>query len=387
MCDFYRRAWSEVHLDRLKYNFSVCKKNLQPDCEIMAVVKANAYGHCDKVIAPYLQKLGCKWFAVSNLKEAIHIRDAGIDQNILMLGYSSPEYTSYILDYDINQTITSLEHAKSFEKHIPLNKKIKAHVKIDTGMDRLGLKYDTIDEYCDIIEKINKLSYISLEGIFTHFAVADSDQKDDVEYTKSQQKLFSDIVNELENRNIFIKYKHIFNSAGATYYKDFESSFARYGIMLYGLKPNYFTKLPEELKPVMELKTIVTHIKNISKGDFVGYGRNFEAQDDMKIATLSIGYADGYSRLLSSKSYVLVNGKKAKSIGSICMDQMMIDVTNINVKVGDTATLFGSDQDKFILADELANLSGTIGYEIVCGITQRVPRIIIEDGKILDVIE
>ena len=223
--------------------------------------------------------------------------------------------------------------------------------------------------------------------MFTHFAVADSDDEDDILYTKSQRDFILSVSDELKNRGIEIPAVHFLNSAGGTYYQDERSSFARFGVMLYGLMPNFKKPLPFELEPVMELKAEVSYVKDIKAGEYLSYGRTFKAPRDMKIATVTIGYADGYSRLLSNKAEAIVNGKRAKVAGRVCMDQLMLDVTDIDVKAGDIATMFGNDGNEKITADELADIYGTIGYEIICGISMRVPRVIMDNGEIVNVIE
>lgn len=387
MNKYFKRTWAEVYLDRLENNLNVCRSFLKGNTEIMAVVKANAYGHGDNAVAPFLQEQGVKWFAVSNTCEALHLRNYGISGNILILGYVLPEEVKILCDNDIIQAVTSLDHAQQLSKEVPDGKSLRVHIKIDTGMGRIGLRHENVSEYADEIAEILSVEGISVEGIFTHLSVADSDDEDDVDYTKRQRELILAISNELKKRGINIPYVHFLNSAGATYYSDERSALARFGIMLYGLHPNHALALPVPLKPVMELKTIVSHVKTIEEGGNVSYGRTFKAEKPTKVASLTVGYADGYSRLLSSKGEVLINGKRAKIIGRICMDQTMIDVTDIDVKVGDVATLFGTDSGDSISADDLADIYGTIGYEVICGISKRVPRVIIRNGEIVNVIE
>ncbi len=387
MKKFYKRAWAEIHLDRLKYNYDICKSFISDATQIMAVVKADAYGHGDSIVAPYFQSLGVNWFAVSNISEALHLRRSGITKEIFILGYVPPEDVSEIIDNNVIEAITCFDHAKAMSDAITNGKKLRVHIKIDTGMGRIGIKHDTINGYCDEIEKIISLESISVEGIFTHFAVADSESPEDISYTDKQTTLILDINKELKNRGINLSQLHFMNSAGATYHNNCESTLARFGITLYGLHPNTALELPKPLKPVMELKTIVSHVKTINAGDFVSYARTYIAEKPTKIASLTIGYADGYSRLLSSKADVLINGERARVIGRVCMDQTMIDVSDIDVKVGDVATLFGTDGNETITADDLADIYGTIGYEIVCGISKRVPRIIINNGEIKDILE
>lgn len=387
MQHYSKRTWAEVHLDRLEYNLNTCKSLLQSNTKLMAVVKANAYGHGDNVVAPFLEEHGVEWFAVSNISEAKHLRSVGVTKEILILGYVFPDEITEACENNIIQTITSLEYAISLANNLPQNKKIRAHIKIDTGMGRIGIKHKTVLEYADEIEKILKLENINVEGIFTHLSVADSDTSEDDIYTKNQCKLFMEINDELNNRGISLEHVHCFNSAGATYHADEKSTLARFGIMLYGLHPNHSLSLPVKLKPVMELKTVVSHVKTIEKGEFVSYGRTFVAENPIKVASLTVGYADGYSRLLSSKAEVLVNGKRAKIIGRVCMDQTMIDVTGIDVSVGDVATLFGKCGEDEITADEIADIYGSIGYEVVCGIAKRVPRVFIKNNEVIEVID
>ena len=387
MQDFLKRAWAEIHLDRLKRNYEKCKSLISDKTELVAVVKANAYGHGDTAVAPFLQDIGVDWFAVSNINEARHLRDNGIAGEILILGYTAPENVKELCEYDIIQTVTDFSHAQQMSRCVPFNERLRVHIKVDTGMGRIGVRHDTIAEDADECEKIARLKNIEVEGIFTHFAVADSDKPEDIEYTKKQRDTILSLADELKKRLVLLKHVHFFNSAGATYLKDDKSSLARFGIMLYGLYPNFSLALPCELEPVMELKTIVSHVKTVDSGEYISYGRTFESTGKIKVATLTIGYADGYSRLLSSKSEVLINSKRAKVIGRICMDQMMVDVSDIDVKVGDIATVFGIDGNDKITPDDLAALYGTIGYEIVCSVSKRVPRVIYNDGKIIDVLE
>ncbi len=390
MAEFLKRAWTEIHLDRLLNNYNVCRDIINKNAEIMAVVKANAYGHGDSVIAPFLQKLGTKFFAVSNLNEAIHLRNCGIVGEILILGYTPPENAKEIIEYNVIQTVTEFSHANDLSKTLfwdKCDKKMRVHIKVDTGMGRIGLRGENAEVVALQVEEIIGLENLSVEGIFTHLSVADSEKQSDILYTKSQKNFFLEVKNKLLSNNIVFKYYHYLNSAAACEF-DENSDFARLGIVLYGLKPDSYSQKKLNLKPVMELKSIVTQVKTVEKGEFISYGRTFETKNNVtKIATLAIGYADGYSRLLSGKSDVLINGKRCRSIGRICMDQMMVDVTGVDVKVGNVATHFGIDGDEEISVDDLAVLYNTIGYEIVCGISKRVPRIVKNGGKVVEVIE
>lgn len=382
---FLRRAYAEIHLDRARRNIEKIKSLLPEKTKLMAVVKANAYGHDDETMSKLFSSMGIEHFAVSNIHEAEKLRSYGIKGDILILGYTSPEYSEELSKFDIINTIVSYDHAKAMSDSA--KSPIRIHIKLDTGMGRIGLKNNSPIETADEIEKIFALKNIIVEGMFTHFAVADSDDESDISYTELQRDFILAVNDELIKRGINIPAVHFLNSAGGTYYPDERSSFARFGVMLYGLMPNFKKALPFDLEPVMELKAEVSYVKEIKKGENLSYGRTFTAPDDMKVATVTIGYADGYSRLLSNKAEAIVGGKRAKVVGRVCMDQLMLDVTGIDVKAGDIATMFGNDGEEKITADELADFYGTIGYEIICGISMRVPRVIIDDGEIINVIE
>ncbi len=372
----HKRAWAQINLSMLEHNINTIKSRISGQTEIMAVVKADAYGHGEKEILKKLNEIGIKYYAVSNLDEAISVRNVCPDHEILILGYTPPEYADEIIKYNIIQCIVSQEYAVLLNKRSP--GKIRCHIKIDTGMGRIGLKNESVSDCCAQISDICKLENISVEGIFTHFAVADSDDCDDIEFTKKQADFIKSVSEELIKMDIRLPHTHFLNSAGTGYHYDDASTLARIGITMYGLCPNYPVPLPYQVHPVMEFKAVISAVKTIYQGDSVSYGRTFIADKEKKIATVTVGYADGYSRLLSSKGMVLLKGIRCPIVGRICMDQMMIDVTELeDVKAGDIVTLIGRDKDDIITADELASWYGTIGYEVVCGISKRVPRIYI----------
>lgn len=372
-----KRAWAEIDLGKLLRNVEKCRSLVKAPCELMCVVKANCYGHGIEEIIPCLQdKAGVDWFAVSNVYEAIELRELGVSGEILILGYTPPKNAPELIEYDVIQAVTEYNYAFELSKHCPVGEKVRCHIAIDTGMTRIGIRGNSTEEICDEIQKIVKLERIEVEGIFTHLSVADSQEPCDLEYTEKQIELIRAVKKGLNKRLVVVKYMHYLNSAGTAYHFDTDSDFARVGIMLYGLRPNADLALPVDLEPVMELKASVSQVKEVEAGVDISYGRTFTTEKPTKIAVVTIGYADGYPRLLSGKASVLVKGQKAKVLGRICMDQLMIDVTDINgVAEGDVVTLFGTDGENSITADELASLYGTIGYEIVCGISPRVPRI------------
>ena len=363
------RSWVEINLHTILNNLEIYKYQSNAT-DVMAVVKADAYGHGDKVVAKYLSDHKVRNFAVSNIDEAIHIREAGVVGQILILGYTPICRTRDLITYDITQTLISEEYAMRIAE---TGYKVKCQFAIDTGMRRIGLNGDN-PELCERIIR-EYASRLTLNGVFTHLCVADTPEQND--FTKTQIKCFELIVSRI--KDLELPYCHCMNSAGGLWHHSINSCFVRLGIILYGLKPDYLNQLPEGIKPALSWKSVVSLVKHIKPGDTIGYGRSFTAEKDMVIATVPTGYADGYSRLLSNKGWVLINMKKAPIVGRICMDQMMIDVSDVkDVSIGTEVTLLGTNGEETITADDLANLYGTIGYEIVCGINKRVDRLYVQ---------
>ena len=378
MKPYLKRAWAEVNLSQLRKNVEVIRSLNSPGTEIMAVVKADAYGHGDEhVVRCLAEQCGIRFFAVSNLDEAIAVRSFAPDADILILGYTPPEYAHEIAMYNIIQGVVSTEYAEALAANTP--DPIRCHIKIDTGMGRIGLKHDTPAACAAEIEGITRIEKLSVEGIYTHFAVADSDDPDNISYTDRQEQFILDTYDELVKLGIKLRHLHFMNSAATCYRNNSRSTLSRAGIILYGLHPDISLDIPEGLEPLMELKAVISHVKNVKPGDCISYGRTFTADREMRIATVTIGYADGYSRLLSGKGEILVHGVRCPIVGRVCMDQLMMDVSGVpKAKSGDIVTLIGRDGDDIITADELASVYGTIGYEVVCGISKRVPRIYID---------
>lgn len=379
MKPYLKRAWAEISLPVLKKNIRIIRSMCKENTEIMAVVKADAYGHGDTHVVKFLyNQCGVKYFAVSNLDEAITVRENAPDADILILGYTPPEYAHESSEYNIIQGVTSYEYACLLSQNTP--SVLRCHIKIDTGMGRIGLRYDTPEQCADeIVKIIQDNKKLSIEGIYTHFAVADSLNPDDIAYTDRQEKFILDTYKILAQKGFNLPHVHFMNSASLCYRNTPESTLARAGIIMYGLHPDTSLPLPAGIKPVMSLKSVISHVKDVKKGDCISYGRTFVAQHPMKIASVTIGYADGYSRLLSSKADILVHGKRCRITGRVCMDQLMIDVSDVpDVKTGDVVTLIGSEGCETVTADDLAEIYGTIGYEVVCGISKRVPRIYID---------
>ena len=387
MPTFLKRTWATINLDNLAHNIKELTSHSGKDA--MAVIKANAYGHGDIAIAKELIALGIREFSVSNIQEAMHLVDNGINNDILIFGNTPDSQMGLLANSNLIQAINSIDDAITLSEFASANDmRIRTHIKLDTGMGRVGLRGNAAALYDDVM-KILALDGLKFEGIFTHLAAADSEEPADISYTHSQIKLFDDTIALLNANDIIFRRIHISNSAGSIYYRDeCKTNLDRLGIAIYGHKPDCTHDTDLQLKPVMELKSTVCTVKSVSKGGSIGYGRTFTAQKDIIVATVLVGYADGYPRLLSGVGEVLIRGQRAPIIGRICMDQIMVDVTNIDgISTGDIVTLFGHDGDEYLSLDEIATKCGTINYELLCGIGIRVPRVIYKNDKINGIIE
>ena len=375
-----RPAWVEVDLDILANNMREIRRVVDNKAEVTAVIKANAYGHGSCVLAPILAKNGANRFAVAELDEAIELRQHGITKPILVLGTVLPDQVEEVVLYGIDIAVFNYDIAKAFsDEAVRQHRIIRLHIKIDSGMGRIG--YQPNVESIEEIVRISKLPNVVMEGIFTHFATADCIDKT---YTKIQYNRFKYVCDELAKKGVKIHTHHCANSATIIDLPQYHWDMVRAGIILYGLAPSDEVDISKTaLKPAMSLKCRIMYIKKIKAGDSISYGRKFIADKECTIATLPIGYADGYTRMLSNKNtQVLINGKRANIVGNICMDQCMVDITNIpDVKVGDEVVLFGTQGNEEILADELADKLGTINYEIVCMMARRLPRVYVENKK------
>ncbi len=387
MLEFLRRTWAQINLDALDNNIEQIKNVLRPGTGLCAVVKADCYGHGYAYTAQQMQESGADRFAVSNLAEALQLRKAGIDRPILILGYTPPDKTRELVYNDISQAVYSLAYAKALSDNASIcGVRVNAHIKIDTGMSRIGFLYhDSVDDYpvIDEIEKACTLPGINPEGIFTHFSSADC--TDGELFTRLQYDLFLSAVDRLASRGIYFELRHCSNSAGILNYREMNFDMVRAGIILYGLYPSPSVERTVRLLPVMELKTVISMLKNIPADTPVSYGRTFTSKREMTVATVPIGYADGYPRRLSNKMSMLVNGRRAPVIGNVCMDQTMLDVTDIgNVYEGRQITVFGRDGGAYISVDEVAEKAGLINYEVLCSLSRRVPRVYVKNGEIFE---
>ena len=364
----------EVNLGKIKYNLKVVRDVLPKDCRVIAVVKANAYGHGDKAVAAYLQdECGIDFFAVAGLDEALRLREAGITKDILVLSYVDPAELSFAIENNITLAVVSAEHAiaLSCEAH-NLGKTANVHLTLNTGMNRVGFDCKTFKQIMTIAGAY-KLPNLNFTGIFSHFSSADDPSSAAVPYTRLQLERFSKVLSYLSERGIDPGLKHISNSGAIAKYPNARFDAVRCGALMYGYNTAQDAKLP--VVPVMEWKALITCIREIDFGDAVSYSRKFVAKGPTKIATLSVGYADGLPRALSNKGTVLINNQFCPIVGNICMDQMMVDVTNIvgDINVGDLAGIIGPGQS----ADDLAELAGTCMHDIISSISARVERVYI----------
>lgn len=366
------RICAYIDKDAVIHNFNCIKKNLSENVKIMPVIKADGYGHGALLFAKLLQDK-CDYFAVATIDEALALRKDGIKNPILILGRIFPDDIEIAVSEDVTVTAFTFEEVKYISKTAEkIGKTAKIHIPIDTGMSRIG--FIPTEEYADDIKKISLLPNINLEGVFTHFATADEEDKS---FTKKQAERFLNFKEMLQKRGVDIKIYHSANSGTVLQHEEFHFDMVRPGIILYGLSPSgYLGDKTLDLKPVMEIHSHVAFVKEVKKGETISYGRTFEAESDMKIATIPVGYADGYPRLLSGKGRVIINGEYAPIVGRICMDQFMVDVTHIeSIDLGDKVILMGTENGISITADEIAEFAQTINYEIVCGVSKRVPRI------------
>lgn len=384
-----KRTWAEISLNAIEHNYNVIRNKVADDTKVCCVIKADGYGHGAVELSQIYEKLGADFFAVSNIDEGIEIRKSGSKLPIVILGYTPISEAKNLAAYNISQAVFSLEYAKELsEKCVEEDCICKMHIKVDSGMSRIGFMCQEFprDEYS--IEEICEaccLPNLEVEGLFTHFCVSDEDAEGR-EFTNKQYENFIHVRDSLKKRGVDISVVHCSNSGAIEDYPETCCDMVRAGIILYGLAPS--SKLADrlDLVPAMTLKTVVAFVKEVQKGATISYGRTFTADRKMKIATVPIGYADGFIRQNAKDGYMMVNGKKAKIVGRICMDQTMLDVTDIeNVKTGDEVVVFGTGENGEPTADSLAENTGTINYETVCLVGKRVPRIYIKDGKIENV--
>lgn len=378
MKKYFRRTWVEINLDALKHNYEAIESRLSPGCEIMAVVKADAYGHGVENSVKEFSACGCRRFAVSNLEEAYQVRSVNADCSILILGYTPPEYAEALAINNISQAVFDGEYAARLSEYAQKSGvQVSIHIKVDTGMSRLGFVYhDDIEDSAavDEIADACRLPALYPEGIFTHFASAD--EENGRVFTTLQYTLFTNLIKALEFEGVSFPLRHCCNSAATVLYPEMHMNLVRPGIILYGLMPSDFLDGEIDLQPALKMKTVVSMVKTIPAGTPVSYGRTYSAEKDIKIATVPIGYADGYMRSLSGSAKMKIGDTLVPVVGRICMDQCMLDVSEIeDISEGATVTVFDSKPSSPLSVAALAKKASTINYELICGINKRVPRV------------
>lgn len=379
--DTYKRVWAEVDLDRIARNMANLKQNVGETTRLLGVVKTDGYGHGSVPVAKRLENLEFMFgFAVATPEEANILRMAGIKKPILVLGYSFPYAYEMLAMEEIRPTVFREDCLAELEAAAKrAGKKIKVHIKVDTGMNRIGIRPDQTG--VDFVRKVLACTWLEIEGIFTHFFKSDEADKS---CARKQFRLFTDFVKTVEEElDIRIPFKHCANSAAIMELPEMGLDLARAGIAMYGLYPSEeVSKTVVDLQPALSLHSTVVYVKDVQEGETISYGGLFTAPEKMRVATVPVGYGDGYPRSLSGKGWVLIRGQKAPILGRVCMDQFMVDVTDIpKAREGDEVVLLGTDGQENITAEELGELSGRFNYELVCDLCKRIPRVYLENGQ------
>lgn len=383
-----KRVWAEIDMDALIHNYEKIRCHLGPETKLCCVIKANAYGHGAVDVALFYEELGADMFAVSNIEEAIQLRHGGVTRPILILGYTPAPCVRELAEHTLTQCVYSYEYGEllsacAAREGVTLD----VHLKLDTGMGRIGFaarELASLDRAVDEMARVCAMRGIAVKGAFTHFAVADDGEAGEA-FTREQMALFERAIEALENKGIHMECLHCANSAALTDYSQVGFNMVRAGIILYGLHPSDALRSPLDLRPAMTIKSVISYVKTVRTGESISYGRTFVAREDMKVATVPIGYADGYRRMSAERgAFLLIRGKRCPIVGRVCMDQLMVDVSELaTVCVGDEVTVFG--RAPALTATELAALNDTIAYEIICAVGVRVPRVYLRQGRIVRV--
>ena len=384
-----KRTWADVSLDNLAHNVKLLRDRVEPGCIFLGVVKADAYGHGAIPISRRLKELGADYLAVSNLEEAIQIRRGGIWLPILVLGYTPPVYAEDMASMGICQEVHALEYAKDLSQALDgTDKTLTVHLKLDTGMSRLGFfAYDRPQTYDELIA-VSRLPHLEVEGIFTHFPVSDSLSQEDQSFTQLQYTRFTAMAQALRDAGLELPIRHCCNSGATLLHPEYCLDMIRPGIATYGISPSEELEGMYDLRPLMSLRTTISQVRDFEPGVTVSYGRTYTTPSPRKIAVAAIGYADGLHRALSGRVSFLLHGKRVPVVGRICMDMCMLDVTEVpDTKPGDVVTVFGRDGADFIPVDDLAKKMQTIPYETLCDVNKRIPRIYLDGTKRMEILQ
>lgn len=376
-----KRVYTKINLDNIQKNMQTVKERFGEDMKILGIVKANAYGHGAVTVAKSLVEFGAYMLGVAAIDEALELRENGIDVPVLILGQIFTQDYADAINNNITCAVADIETAKGLsETALKLGKKVSVHIKIDTGMGRIGFQPDENGE--KLVKSLFSLDGLEITGAFTHFACADFKDKTSA---YNQKQKFLDFTDKLIGDGCKLPIRHMYNSASAMELEGYAGDMVRCGIMLYGLYPSDEMNKDYKLLPALEFKSSVSFVKNVKKGFTVSYGSTYTAEKDMKIATVTAGYGDGYPRYLSNKGEVLIRGKRCKILGRVCMDQFMVDVTHLpDVRIADEVTLVGTDGNETITVEDVSDDEYRFNYEFCCLITPRVPRIYIKNGKVIE---
>lgn len=384
----YRRVYAEIDLDMIKHNVNAMRAHINDGVKYMTVIKADGYGHGAIPIGKEVEALNVDYIGIAIFQEGVLLRNEGIKTPILVLGNTPREAFNMLFEYNLTQTVYSVKMARELnEAAKSYGKTANIHVKLDTGMGRIGIRaiHEPLDNVIEQVKEIREMSHLYIEGMYTHLSKADETDKT---YTMLQINTFKNVINGLEKLDIKPSIIHASNSAGLIDVKEAGFNMVRAGIALYGLYPSEEVDHSVDLRPVLSWVSRVVNIKEVEAGELISYGGTYETTDKTTIATIPIGYADGYSRLLSNKGNVVINGQLAPIIGRVCMDQFMVDVTHINdVTEDDKVYLIGGTGDASVSTDDIANIMKTINYEVVCLISKRVPRVYMKENEVIDTID
>lgn len=391
MENFLRRTWAEVDLDAIKNNYLAIRNQVNQKAQIMCVIKADGYGHGAVYLGQFYEKLGADRFAVSNIEEALQLRNNGITKPVLILGFTPVSMAKELSENHITQAVFSEDYARELSDFaVKENVTVRIHIKLDTGMSRIGFMYQNTERDKTSLEQIKRvcsLPNLEHEGIFTHFAVSDEAEEGKTA-TLKQFECFKTAVEKLESSGIHFELVHCANSGAVIDYQQAYLDCVRAGIILYGLSPSPKLAGKLNLQPAMQIKSVIAQIKTVEPDTPVSYGGTYVTDKPVKLATVPIGYADGYTRSLGNRAYMTIQGQKAPVVGRVCMDQLMLDISNIDhVKVGDEVTVIGDGKNNTMSFDEMAQLTGTINYELVCLVGKRVPRVYLRHGKSVGIMD
>ena len=380
--DYLKRTWADVSLDNLCYNYHALRRGLPAQCRFLGVVKADAYGHGAVPVSRYLTELGAEYLAVSNIEEAAQLRRGGIRGPILILGYTPPKHAEDLAKMGLRQEVHSLAYARMLNERLGgTSLRIRVHIKLDTGMSRLGFFAYNCESTVTELQEVAAMKHLLIEGVFTHFPVADSIDGADANFTHTQFERFMQMLTTLKGVGIEPQIRHCCNSGASILYPEYALDMIRPGIATYGVLPSADLRGMIDLKPVMQLRSTIFQIRDFEPNITVSYGRTYTTSEPARIAVVGIGYADGLSRSFSNNISFLLHGKRVRQIGRICMDMCMVDISRVpEAQVGDVVTVFGTDGEDTIEVDSLSARLNTIPYEILCGINKRIPRIYL-DGE------